>query len=170
MKCNKVTTYCCCSWNSLEGNQWWWYFHFLCLCFAFHCWGDSLCGGFGKRKKYCSPWIFEGIGARPTWMPKLGPRFLCPGGCSVFVKSGALAAGTFWFHCMKSWTFTVRGSYHRGSVGLQAHIFWEIHSPYTSSCHWENMSQSPQVEKKTPKLSSCRTGLTLKQDLWIVLT
>lgn len=57
-------------------------------------------------------------------MSELGPHFLCPGGRSIFVKSGALAAGTFWFHCMKSLAFTACGSYHRGSVGLQAPIFW----------------------------------------------
>lgn len=132
-------------------------FSFSLFIIAFHCWGDSLCGGLEKEDS--CPWIFKGIRARPIWMPKLGPHFLCPAGCSIFVKSGALAAGTFCFHCMKSLTLTVHGSYPRGCVVLQAHIFWvsekqPLHKLLSLGQH----ELVPTSVKKTQKLAAAKLG------------
>lgn len=94
-------------------------------------------------------------------MSKLGPHFLCTGHRSLFVKAGALAAGTFWFHCMKIFIFTIRGSYHSDSVSLQAHIFWisekQAALSYTGSCYWENI-ELVSTGEKNKKLAATELG------------
>lgn len=86
-------------------------------------------------------------------MSKLGPHFLCTGHHTLFVKSGALVAATSWFHCMKIFTFAVGGTYHSGSVSLQAHIFW-ISEQQAALCLTQALvtgrtqSQSPQMKTK----------------------